>query len=175
MLNRSKVIYPAFFKDVDSELVVKFTSIQEGTVVAADSSNNLGKTSTCWIDHNNTNHWIQVPNPGAQAEPVEQEELQKCKSINDILDKENKKLKKQLKKSQNQKLPFNTDTLADKQLVWAWDHDNFCERRLTFWDKQNQCLFYSDGDRDGARYSNYKPYKGKTKNWMKKAIELLEY
>lgn len=164
--------YPMYFKDVDSCLVVKFTALTEGTVVVAHGKScPLGYRSTGWFEHTNTNHWIQVSNPEEQSKQIE---LQTCRSVNDKLAKENKKLKKQLKKLHNQKITFNTDTLEDKQLMWSWDNDQIAMRRLSFWDKQNSCVFAYDGTKNGSCYNNYKPYKGKIKNWMKIAREILE-
>ena len=37
----------------------------------------------------------------------------------------------------------------DKELVWAWDDVDKCQKLLNFYDANNNCLFYSNGKRNG--------------------------
>lgn len=45
--------------------------------------------------------------------------------------------------------------LKDKDPVICWDNDGIGYRRIGFYDKNNNCVFYADGGRNGAEYNNY--------------------
>lgn len=57
--------------------------------------------------------------------------------------------------------------IEDKSFIEAWD-DNKIQRTYTFYDAFNDCIFKSDGSRNGVKYDNYRVVKN-VPNW---AIEL---
>lgn len=65
-----RVTYPMWFKQVDTSLVVKFTSLNEGVCVVASNGYShgypLGKHSMHWTPHTNTVVWEQVEEPAAE-------------------------------------------------------------------------------------------------------------
>lgn len=83
-----------------------------------------------------------------------------------------KRVKKELKALK--KVPFHTDQLEDKQLVWYWDDISLISRRLGFWDKRHLGVFHYTGCRRGDTWDNYEPYKGKVEKWMKEARKKLQ-
>lgn len=88
--------------------------------------------------------------------------------------KELKRVKKELKAFK--KVPFHTDQLEDKQLVWCYDNEDIAEKTLSFWSRKHKTTFKWNGtvpDRP-IRWDNYEPYKGKEPKWAKKARKKLQ-
>ena len=64
---RESFTYPMWFKTKDSEdkyTIVKFTSLQEGTIVKSTRSHAcVGLSSEIIMPHTNSNVWTQIPEP----------------------------------------------------------------------------------------------------------------
>jgi hypothetical protein len=52
---------PRYFRARDTTLVVRFDSLNVGTVVVGSEHYNEGEFDNCWVDHNDTSHWIEIP------------------------------------------------------------------------------------------------------------------
>jgi hypothetical protein len=67
------------------------------------------------------------------------------------------------------------EAIPDKAPVWAWDEDQTHRRLTGFYDSRNNCVFLSNGIRNGGRFQNYKVIpEDKIPEWMKEAQKTLE-
>ena len=58
-----KFSYPAYFKNIAFDFVVKFTDLTTGEIIEdAEEECATGYTSTTWIEHTNTSKWEYLPN-----------------------------------------------------------------------------------------------------------------
>ena len=58
-----KFSYPAYFKNIAFDFVVKFTDLTTGEIIEdAKEDWDTGYSSTTWIEHTNTSKWEYLPN-----------------------------------------------------------------------------------------------------------------
>ena len=57
---KEEFIYPMYFKEKHSDLIVKFRALYQGIVVQGYSVWDIGDESVAWIPHTNTSIWEQV-------------------------------------------------------------------------------------------------------------------
>ena len=58
-----KFSYPAYFKNIAFDFVVKFTDLTTGEIIEdAEEDWSTGYSSTTWIEHTNTSKWEYLPN-----------------------------------------------------------------------------------------------------------------
>jgi hypothetical protein len=53
--------YPRYFRARDTTLVVKFDSLNIGTVVVGSEHYNEGEFDDCWVEHSDPSNWIEIP------------------------------------------------------------------------------------------------------------------
>ena len=64
-------------------------------------------------------------------------------------------------------------TPQDKEPVWVWDNSYTHRKELRFYDMKNNCVFASNGLRNGLAYDNYARVEHH-EQWMLDAQALLE-
>lgn len=57
--NPQELKYPVLMKNIDSELVVLFTSVQAGVVLVPDTYNGKGEYSTDWLSASDPKGWTK--------------------------------------------------------------------------------------------------------------------
>lgn len=55
--------YPMWFKDTNSELVVRFDGLTCGEVIIGNYAHDIGTCIKIWNPHTDTKEWTQIPEP----------------------------------------------------------------------------------------------------------------
>jgi hypothetical protein len=53
--------YPRYFKARNTTLVVRFDSLNVGTVVVGSEHYNEGEFDDCWVGHSDPSTWVEIP------------------------------------------------------------------------------------------------------------------
>lgn len=118
----SEFTYPMWFKSRYNGLIVKFTSLDTGTVVFAGSSTmfKAGHVMSSWHPHTDTSVWTQIPEPKPQWVPKGGEwTIRDSGSISQIT-------------SDEKCAQFVTEYQTKEQAEWARDHMRRFNRLLAY-------------------------------------------
>ena len=183
---KKEFIYPMYFKDKRSSLIVKFKSLEEGIVVQGYSVWGIGDESVAWILHTNTLVWEQVDfkeEVKVAVEPEIEYPVFLMNNINKTVFKYTNNntccivincnkddtgsdiqcgivdLKEDLASGNYTQLAYKKeiDLLYDGQPVIACDYHHHPSRKiLCFLDILNDSVFNHKGLRDGYKYDKIK-------------------
>jgi len=105
----------------DKQYIVKFTSINKGTIVSSscNSCYKIGYVSTSWTQHTNTDIWKEVTNPNELCD----KDLVRCWNNISTYRREIKFYDSKYKRTFSYKGRRHDDTFANYEKIMPWDEE----------------------------------------------------